>query len=163
LPCHDRTDNGAWLFCDPNSQRSLPAALTALRAQNLTVDALQLDGWWMNKTVFKPNDQFFPDWPAFRKAIGAETKLLLYKAFFSGDDVLLNKFRKVQSTKGPWYPAAADAEPFFLELFAEGQSTAGPSYSYEPVVILQRTFVDKARRCTAMDWNFILAYCFAIL
>ena len=125
------TDNGAWLFCDPNSQRSLPAALTALRAQNLTVDVLQLDGWWMNKTVFKANDEDFPDWPAFRAAIGMDTKLVLYKAFFGRNDVLLNKFNRVESPKGPWYPAADDAEPFFTELFAQGKAIGLASYEVD--------------------------------
>ncbi len=65
---------------------------------------------------------------------------------------------------------AAEGEPTWYEELGLALETEGGEVEeghelqvYAPVTILPEDFCRlKARRCTAMDWIFILAYCFAI-
>eukprot|EP00038_Savillea_parva_P010740 m.192438 g.192438 ORF g.192438 m.192438 type:complete len:897 (-) comp18641_c0_seq1:102-2792(-) len=130
------TDNGAYYYWNADGVKVLPAPNTvlptwikALRRDGVSTRGLQLDGWWMNQTTLAPNNDLFnTTWQAFRSAIGAETPLMLYKAFFAPTYDLFATFQKVQSPKGPWYPAAVDALPFFRALFAQGRELGMMAY-----------------------------------
>ena len=82
----------------------------------------------MNHTTSAPNKDIFPDWDAFRKMLGEETNILLYKAFFSGDYDLFSKYEKVQSPKGCWYPTGEDAYGFYGDLLDKFKHLGGTSF-----------------------------------
>ena len=124
------TDNGAYFFYNNLGQKNLPPAQIALPSWinsfndnaeiNVPMQSLQLDGWWMNQTTSAPSNKFFPDWDGFRKSFsgGANSvNLLMYKAFFTESYDLFEKYDKVQSPKGVYYPSAEDAYKFYSEVF----------------------------------------------
>jgi hypothetical protein len=117
------TDNGAYYFYAgqqvktmPPADTTLPKWVSTLARSGVMTQGLQLDGWWMNQTTSLPNDALFPNWDGFRKALG-DTKILLYKAFFTEHYDLFKTYKKTQSPKGVWYPTGEDAYGFYGELF----------------------------------------------
>jgi hypothetical protein len=130
------TDNGAYYYWDTDGVKALPPPntvlpdwLRSLRAGGFGAQGLQLDGWWMNQTTFAPNGALFnTSWTKFVRAIGEETPLMLYKAFFAESYDLFSRFEKVQSPKGPFYPSFQDAYGFFSALFAQGKRLGMTAY-----------------------------------
>lgn len=111
----------------------LPQALAALRNHSLSVPLLQLDGWWMNASTTAPDASLFPSgWAGFLADINASggTELLLYKAFFSCEYDLFDAddVSKVQSSKGPCYPAANSSLVFYRRFFHVGKGLQMGAY-----------------------------------
>eukprot|EP00943_MAST-04B_sp_MAST-4B-sp1_P004131 g4131.t1 len=118
------TDNGAYFFYDklgqtrlPSAQSALPKWINLLNAAGISVNSLQLDGWWMNQTTSAQNSNLIPDWKQFRNSLGKDVNLLLYKTYFSKNYDLFEKYNKTQSPKGVWYPVGEDAYKFYTDLF----------------------------------------------
>ena len=129
------TDNGAYYFYAgeqtktmPPAQSTLPQWLSNLSSSGIAVESLQLDGWWMNQTTSAPNANIFPYWETFRNKLGEKTNLLLYKAFFSGKYDLFEKYEKVQSPKGVWYPSGEDAYGFYGDLLDAFKKLGGTNF-----------------------------------
>ena len=62
------TDNGAYFFYNtfgqerlPPAQSALPKWIKLLNAAGISVNSLQLDGWWMNQTTSTQNNKLIPD------------------------------------------------------------------------------------------------------